>query len=376
MLSTVSFGNEMKKMGFDFYTGVPCSFLKNLINYAINECEYIIAPNEGDGAAIASGAALSGRKAVLLIQNSGLTNAVSPLTSLNYIFQLPILGFVSLRGEAGVPDEPQHELMGVITTAMLDIMKVQWEYLSLDMNEAVKQLDRAKKAIENSQTFFFVVRKDTFEAVKLHEKSLPVAQNRTLVKNSGPDEMPTRLATLEKINSLKDKNTVQLATTGTCGRELYEVEDAPNNLYMVGSMGCISSLGLGLALTKPDKNVVVLDGDGSLIMRMGNIPTLAQYSPKNLLHIVLDNSTYDSTGGQATLSRGVDFVQIAASSGYSRAIYAHSLEELENAIKDWQKDPALTFLYLKIAKGSKKDLGRPKVKPFEVKERLMKFIQA
>ena len=115
MLNTATFGNELKAMGFDFYAGVPCSFLKSLINYAINECYYVMAANEGDAVAIASGSKLGGRKAVVLMQNSGLTNATSPLTSLNYTFKLPVLGFVSLRGEPGLKDEPQHELMGQIT---------------------------------------------------------------------------------------------------------------------------------------------------------------------------------------------------------------------------------------------------------------------
>jgi sulfopyruvate decarboxylase TPP-binding subunit len=112
MLDTKAFGEELKKLGFSFYSGVPCSFLNNLINYAINKCKYVAAANEGDAVAIASGVWLTGRKSVVLMQNSGLTNAVSPLVSLNYPFQIPVLGFVSLRGEPGAHDEPQHELMG------------------------------------------------------------------------------------------------------------------------------------------------------------------------------------------------------------------------------------------------------------------------
>jgi phosphonopyruvate decarboxylase len=79
MLHTKAFGEELQKLGFSFYSGVPCSFLKNLINYAINECEYVGAANEGDAVAISAGAFLAGKKAVVLMQNSGLTNAVSPL---------------------------------------------------------------------------------------------------------------------------------------------------------------------------------------------------------------------------------------------------------------------------------------------------------
>lgn len=140
MLDTNSFGSELKKLGFDFYTGVPCSFLKALINYSINESEYIGAANEGDAVSTAAGAWLGGRKPVVLMQNSGLSNAVSPLVSLTHTFQIPVLGFVSLRGEPGMKDEPQHELMGTITTTMLDLMKIEWDYLSPDLTSAQKLL--------------------------------------------------------------------------------------------------------------------------------------------------------------------------------------------------------------------------------------------
>jgi phosphonopyruvate decarboxylase len=374
MINTYQFGEQLKNLGFTFYSGVPCSFLKDLINYAINECDYVMAANEGDAVAISSGAALGGKKSVVLMQNSGLTNAVSPLTSLNYIFRLPVLGFVSLRGEPGIPDEPQHELMGTITYQMLELMKIPWQYLSDNLDEAFLQLQEANRHIENNETFFFVVKKDTFEKVALKEQKLAKTSNLIKTKSLQKNDLPLRYDVLEKINALKDKNTILLATTGKTGRELYEIEDAPNNLYMVGSLGCIASLGLGLAQVRPDKDIVVIDGDGSLLMRMGSLPTNAYYSPKNLLHILIDNNSHDSTGGQATISHNIDFVEVAASSGYAVSLLVDGLEEFEVAYKNWKNNKQLTFLQVKVAKGTRKEPGRPKVKPYEVKERLIRFI--
>jgi phosphonopyruvate decarboxylase len=374
LINTKMFGEELKKMGFTFFSGVPCSFLKNLINYAINDCQYVAATNEGEAVAIAAGAYLAGEKPVVLMQNSGLTNAVSPLVSLNYPFRIPVLGFVSLRGEPGIPDEPQHELMGRITTQMLDLMEIKWEYLSTDFEQAKNQLVRAHSYIERDQTFFFVVKKNTFEKEPLKDQKQLSNLNVLKVGKTKDDQLPTRIEALKLINSLKDDKTVQLATTGKTGRELYEIEDAPNNLYMVGSMGCVSSLGLGLALAKKDKDIVVIEGDGALLMRMGSLATNGYYAPKNMLHILLDNNTHDSTGGQSTVSHNVNFVDIAAACGYSKSIYVHNLEELESCIKDWKREKSLTFLYMKIAKGSKEGLGRPKMKPYEVKERLKVFL--
>lgn len=374
MLDTKLFGNELKKLGFEFYSGVPCSFLKNLINYAINDCQYIAAANEGDAVAIAAGAFIGGRKSVVLMQNSGLTNAVSPLASLNYPFKIPVLGFVSLRGEEGINDQPQHELMGQITTDILKILKINYEYLSCELEEAKKQLIRANEFIEKNQSFFFVVKKETFKKEILHQQKQSSSINILKKQRVKNDTLSSRCEVLRIINSLKDRQTIQLATTGKTGRELYEIEDAFNNLYMVGSMGCVSSLGLGLALTSKEKEIVVIDGDGSLLMRMGSLGVNGYYNPLNMLHILLDNNSYDSTGGQSTVSNNVNFVDIAAACGYTNSIYVHNLLELENYIKAWKLNKKLTFLYMKIAKGSKKNVGRPKVKPYEVKERLKVFI--
>ncbi len=374
MIETKAFGDELKSLGFSFYSGVPCSFLKYLINYAINDCEYVMAANEGDAVATSAGAYLGGKKSVVLMQNSGLTNATSPLTSLNYTFKLPVLGFVSLRGEEGINDEPQHELMGQITSEMLSLMQVKWEYLSSDIAEAREQLQRANACIENNETFFFVVKKGTFGEVALKEQNLKKVSNEALVQSNSQSTLPSRTEALEKIiNSLRT-DAIFLATTGKCGRELFEVEDLPNNLYMVGSMGCISAMALGLAIARPDKQIVAIDGDGAALMRLGAFATNAYYSPKNLLHLLLDNNTHDSTGGQATVSHNIDFATIAASSGYTKSIKAATLSEFNDHIVEWKNNPTCTFIHLQIAKGSPKDLGRPTIKPHEVKERLMNHL--
>ncbi|MFC7442586.1 phosphonopyruvate decarboxylase [Laceyella putida] len=374
MINTRMFGKELKKLGFGFFSGVPCSFLKSLINYAINECDYVAAANEGDVVAIASGAYLGGKKSVVLMQNSGLTNAVSPLTSLNYPFRIPLLGFVSLRGEPGIPDEPQHELMGRITTKLLDLMQVPWDYLPGNMEEAMRKLVQANQHIEQNRPFFFVVKKGTFDEVALQKQQTFIQLNRIKVQGKAENQLPTRHEALTVINSLKDRQTVQLATTGKTGRELYEIEDAHNNLYMVGSMGCISSFGLGLSLTQNNKDIVVIDGDGSLLMRMGSLATNGYYNPPNMIHILLDNNAHDSTGGQSTVSHNIHFVDIAASCGYTKSLHVHNLKELEASFKEWKETKGLTFLYLRISKHSKEKLGRPKIKPHEVKERLRFFL--
>ena len=363
MLNTRQFGEELKSYGFNFYSGVPCSFLKDLINYAINDGNYIMAANEGDAVAICAGSYLGGRKSVFLCQNSGLTNAISPLTSLNYTFQIPLLGFVSLRGEKGISDEPQHELLGQITTSLLELMQIKWEYLSDKLDEAKRQIKKANSYLEKNKSFFFVVKKGIFEKEDLKSENVAKTVVNKIIKKRKEDIIPSRMEVLQVINNIRDRNTCLLAATGITGRELYETEDAKNNLYMVGSMGCVSSLGLGLSLSRPDKNVIAIDGDGALLMRMGSLATNAYYSPENMFHLLLDNNCHFSTGGQFTVSHNVDFIALAVAAGYANVIYLHDLEELEGVILEWQKKKGLTFAYLKIAKTKKDNLGRPHIKP-------------
>lgn len=373
-LSVQEFGGLLKSEGFDFFSGVPCSFLRSLINYAINECDYIAAANEGDAVSTIAGANLAGRKGVVLMQNSGLSNAVSPLTSLTHIFKIPVLGFISWRGEPGVADEPQHALMGEITTKMLEDMKISWQYLDRNLHTAKKQLIQAQNTLKGGNSFFFVVRKDTFNEEELkpqRQKRLTITQVRM---KSGKDEKPYRNKVISLITEMATSTEAVIATTGYTGRELFEAGDRPNNFYMVGSMGCASPFGLGVALGRPKKNVIVIDGDGALIMRLGALTTNGYYSPKNLLHIVLDNNCYESTGCQATLSKTVNFSDIAASCGYVRSRHIHNIQDLKKEIAVWKRKPCLTLLHMKIRPGVSKSLGRPSIQPPEVAKRFNEFL--
>jgi thiamine pyrophosphate-dependent acetolactate synthase large subunit-like protein len=115
-------------------------------------------------------------------------------------------------------------------------------------------------------------------------------------------------------------NDAIIATTGYTGRTLCGLDDRPNQIYMVGSMGCASSMGLGVALSQPERRVVVLDGDGAALMRMGAMATVGYERPSNLVHILLDNEMHESTGGQSTVSHSVALATIAAGCGSRRVV--------------------------------------------------------
>ncbi len=374
MLDPQQFGQALAGHGFRFYAGVPCSFLKSLINYAINHETYISATNEGDAVATAAGASLAGEKAVVLLQNSGLGNAVSPLTSLTHTFKVPVLVVVSWRGGPGHSDEPQHELMGRITSSMLETMAIETEVLAETHEAVAEQLERANACIEGGQSFALVVPKGRFDQHQLQNTQSAAPQDWDGDINEQKTPIANRTEALNTINN-HPTNGVVLATTGKTGRELFEVQDRPNYFYQVGSMGCISALGLGIALNKPNLPVIVIDGDGAALMRLGSWATNGFYAPKNLCHILLDNDAHDSTGGQATASTAIKFPEAAKSMNYARTISVSSLEQLKDELKAWESSPKLSLIHVKITTGSPSDLGRPTITPEEVATRFKRYIK-
>lgn len=381
MIAAAQFVQPAKRLGFDFWAGVPCSFLTPFINYTIGDSglSYVSAANEGDAVALSSGAVLGGRRAVAMMQNSGLGNAVSPLTSLNYVFRIPILLIVTLRGEPGRPDEPQHELMGQITPQLLETMQIPWRWFPEEeqaveavLAEAVKYMD------EQQRPFALIMRKGAVAKYPLPDKKgIEKSALRAEIQKPDPQsamaDKPSRHEVLnELIAQTDERETVVLASTGFAGRELFAIQDRPNQLYMVGSMGCVSSLGLGLSLVRPDKKVVVIDGDGAALMRMGNFATVGAYAGGNFYQVLLDNGVHESTGGQQTVSPAIDFPAIAAASGYSSVVQSNKL----GSIGPFLHTRSAAMLYIQTRCGVPEGLARPDIKPFEVAKRLMTHIQA
>ena len=381
MIEAEQFVEAARRAGFSRYTGVPCSFLTPFINYVTNDDKlaYVSSANEGDALATAAGAAIGGERSVVMMQNSGLGNAVSPITSLAYVFRIPMLIITTHRGAPGVSDEPQHELMGKITGDLFTSMQVPWETFPADHADIQPALDRALGyMLEQNRPYGFIMEKGTVSPHALKKNPIAdVADRKTLRREvTDKNKTPSRMEMLERIIDLTPiENTVVIATTGFTGRELFAINDRVNQLYMVGSMGCASALGLGLALARPDLHIVVVDGDGAALMRMGNFATVGSYAGSNLTHIVLDNEAHDSTGAQATVSGNVRFDDIAAACGYAAAYTGNDLRLLDElfAIRDIDGP---RFASLKIRTGTMANLPRPDIKPPEVLRRLMKHINS
>ncbi|MGB1547548.1 MAG: phosphonopyruvate decarboxylase [Alphaproteobacteria bacterium] len=377
MIEADAFLEPARERGFDFYSGVPCSFLTPFINRAIEhpKLQYVGATSEGEAVAIAAGGWLAGRRSVVMCQNSGLGNTVNPLTSLAYPFRIPILLITTWRGQPGYPDEPQHELMGRITGRLLDDMEISHRPFPKEAGDIPALLEEADHTMTASERpFAFIMEKGSVrdDGLDQPQRALPPAGTRHDLDGSG--ERPIRSEALAAFLDLVSDEAAVIATTGKCGRELFTLADREQHLYQVGSMGCASGLGLGVALNVK-RPVVVLDGDGAALMKMGTFATIGAYGPKNLVHVLLDNATHDSTGGQATVSESVDFSGVALACGYAHAFSANTLETFQTAFREAASLAGPTLLHLRIRPGSLGNLGRPTVTPADVARRFQAFLK-
>jgi phosphonopyruvate decarboxylase len=379
------FVQNLVRLRRTFHTGVPCSFLRGLLiaSEASPAVTYVAATSEAEAVGIASGAWLAGRKSVVMMQNSGFCDAINPLSSLAYPFRIPVLLIVSGRGAFGISDEPQHELIGRRMMDLLAAIEIPAKRILRDQKQLMSQLDEAETMLERtSLPVALVVERDVVgagpaELVATERHAAPVEQEGNPVAadvRGRPGESTiSRIRAIEEIRAALPDNAIFVATTGYTGRELYTLGDDVRNLYLVGSMGCASAVGLGLALNT-DRLIVVLDGDGAALMRMGNIATLGRYQPSNLMHVILDNGQYESTGGQASASAGVSFTAVARACGYRRSEHCFTAGELRSALQSLKGQQGPNLIHVQVRPGTLAKLPRPHVSPREIAVRLREML--
>ena len=301
-----------KKRGISFYTGVPDSLLKSFCSFVQESSDknnHIIAANEGNAVAIASGYYLStGRISVVYLQNSGLGNCINPLTSLTdkEVYSIPMILLIGWRGEPGLKDEPQHLKQGRTTKNQLK--SIDLDFFTIDeKSDLKKEVNNAiDRSVEKSAPIALLIRKGTFKKF----------ENRNEIAYK---EAFSREQAIKDIVSLIKEDDLIVSTTGKASRELYEIREKSKEVrdfMTVGSMGHTSSIALGVALGAKDKRVICLDGDGSLLMHLGSLPIIGSISPNNFIHILLNNSAHESVGGQPTVAKDVNFKELSKSCGY------------------------------------------------------------
>ena len=359
MVNVEKFVSALNAGGVKFFTGVPDSLLKSFCAYLTDRDCNQIAANEGGAVGLAAGHYLAtGKPACVYMQNSGQGNAVNPLASLadSDVYSIPMLLVIGWRGMPGVHDEPQHVKQGKITLELMKTLGIPTEVLPEKTARACACVKRLLKlAVKESRPVAIVIKKGLFEEYKLKNKEADIAKAK-------------REAIIEKILKSLPKNAVIVSTTGMISREVYETRvrlgmGHEKDFLTVGSMGHASQIALGIARAQPKRPVVCLDGDGASIMQMGNMAIVGQSGCKNLTHIVLNNSAHDSVGGQPTVGGKIDLKKIARACGYE-----------VKARGEGEQRKAPLFTEIKVAKGARADLGRPKEPPQVNKKLFMKTL--
>ncbi|OIO47778.1 MAG: hypothetical protein AUJ28_00555 [Parcubacteria group bacterium CG1_02_37_51] len=181
-----------------------------------------------------------------------------------------------------------------------------------------------------------------------------------------------RKEAIETIMATISHEDAVISTTGLISREIFEKFDSERNIYVPGSMGLASSIGLGLAISCPSKRVIVVDGDSSLLMNLGSIVTIGNKQPTNLLHIVIDNGAYGSCSEEKSMSDSAHFDKLALDVGYQFVRVVDGQEALKHAILEFSRGSE--FILAKIKLGGRRDFRRP-LNLANVKNRFMLFLR-
>ena len=346
--------NILKKNKIDFFTGVPDSILKTLSTKLQKNKNHLIASNEGSAISIATGYHLSSKKIpCVYMQNSGLGNAINPLLSIAHkkVYSIPMLLIIGWRGSPGSKDEPQHEVTGKITRKLLKTLDI--DFCVVDNARDFKLLNKLIiKSRKNSKPIACLIKNNS---LKLKSKPKDQVDNKRSL---------FRYDIIKKLIQLIDKNTYIISTTGYTSRELNQLRKLENlkkgkDFYMIGGMGHSASVSLGFSLFKKKEKILCLDGDGSMLMHMGSLATVGVYGRNNFKHILFNNNSHESVGGQKTNSEKINFKNLSSSIGYKKYMCIDNKINLERKIIKFLRSRGPTFLEIKTKIGTLKNLKRP-----------------
>jgi thiamine pyrophosphate-dependent acetolactate synthase large subunit-like protein len=351
-LDTKEFINRLVKENYTHLCVVPCSFAQYVINEAINNpnIEYVPSASEAVACSIAAGLKMSGKKPIVIVQSSGVTNMGSCITSFlkPYGVTFPILS--SWRTYKDGDSEIQHQHLATELPKLIEAYG--YENVILD-NE---NLDNAIKQIELCDTTHTigVIKKDSFTKVELDD----------IHKLDLSNYIPRSEFLINLNEKFKSTNTLFIGTTGNTAREMYSFMKVTNNFYMAGNMGGALSLGLGAA--KGGKKVIVCGGDAEFVMHMGGLTTSGRYKDQiDLTYVLFDNESNKSTGGQNTYQSHTDYISIAKASGLDAIEQTIiSLDDFSKTISELDNTKGLKFIHVKC--GNDDETPRPPIEVVKV----------
>lgn len=366
----------LEAQGYDFFTGVPCSMIESLIATLETHprLPYVPAVREDVAVGLAAGAWLAGRRPMVLMQNSGLGTSLNALVSLSLMYRLPALVLVTWRGHRG-QDAPEHLLMGEISPSLLELIRIPYRVLSSQTLADDVAWGRAESE-RLSQPVALLLPPGLLETGS-HSAAAPAPAARLPGSPITDPAIPApRISRFDALRAAVSALTTEpvVHANGYICRESFAIKDRLENFYMIGSMGMASAIGLGVALSVPDRPTVVFDGDGNLLMSLGILPMigggpiLGRGRPANLVHVVFDNALYGSTGNQASPSRAVGLHHIARAAGYERASAVAGADEIRGAVAAALADGGPSFILARVT-AEEQPAPRIPYPPEEIRDR-------
>ena len=360
-------GLSLYKNGFGPFIGVPDSTLQVILNNVCNvdANSVLYSAHESQATAEAIGMALTGKmRPVVFLQNSGLGNLINPVATLSssQVFNVPLLYLIGWRASPGSLDEPQHIIGGLVTTAILKQLNINYGILNSENAHELTLL--ARHFLQQNEPYAILVPHDLFQN---YQKKL-VGKDDEKINDLDTLQLTNRL-TLEILIKSLPQDTFFITTTGYLSREMHALRANEKDLRIVGGMGLALSVAIGLAHSNPNHFFCVLDGDGAALMHLGGLATAASRKPKNLLHCLINNGVHLSTGGQPLCNESVDYCKIAQACGYTatyKAVCENSLKSALEKIGEIRKfEQSIQFLEIKTNKTFSKSLPRPSQSPYE-----------
>jgi len=338
MLNTDNFLERLIQKSYSHCCVIPCSFAKNLINAAINDdkIEYLPAASEAIACSIAAGLKMSGKKPLVIVQSSGLTNMGSCITSLLKPYNIHIATLVSWRTYQAGDSEIQHEHLATALPQLIAAYGMTYEILATDdLNHAITQIEAS-----HSSNKILVLQKNTFSPVALEQKH-----------QLDLSHYIRRSQFLQILNQrYKNSNYVFVGTTGHTAREMFSMMPDTHNFYMAGNMGGALAIGLGAYLA--GNNIIVCGGDAEFVMHLGGLTTTGRYLQQRnvLIYIVFDNESNKSTGGQNTAQKYINYLGIAQNAGLTIFPEIVQTEEaFEKALSFAEKQSSPIMMQVKCA---------------------------
>lgn len=364
----------LRKLSVTFISGVPDTLLNDFCLHIENNWEknnHVIAANEGNAIGLAAGHQMAtGDVPLVYMQNSGIGNALNPLISLTHpsVYGVPMILLIGWRGNPEAKDHPQHTKQGILTPVFMEDVDIPWKKLSNLDDEVESDLMWA------------------VETAKLKNGPVALIVPKGVLERgekSGFEDDLKLMSREEAIHVLVQQmhpNTIFVASTGRATRELYEVrrlrgEGHSHDFLNVGAMGHSSSIALGIAIGRPNRFVVCIDGDAAALMHLGALPVNAQLKHcKRFIHVVLNNGVHESVGGQNAATGNISLHEVAKVSGYNVGLKritssTELVAEIESIKKT--KDRGPYFVEVLIRKGMRPDMP---VLKFDLQEHRKAFL--